>query len=66
MESILLAAEAAGTAAIAAGSIPEAMEMAMEQARLQGADGSRIVVSGSVYLVGEARSWLFSECGVER
>jgi dihydrofolate synthase/folylpolyglutamate synthase len=54
-EELLRAAEAAGTEAVAAHSVGEALRLAAEAA---GSDP--IVVSGSVYLVGEARSLILS------
>jgi len=55
LEDLLAAAEATGTEAEAADSVPAALELAREQAA-----GEAIVVSGSVYLVGEARSLLLA------
>jgi dihydrofolate synthase/folylpolyglutamate synthase len=58
------AAKAMGVQAIAAESVQQAMEWALQgvlQARAHGA----IVVSGSVYLVGEARRRLLDESGVQ-
>jgi folylpolyglutamate synthase/dihydropteroate synthase len=52
---LLAAARATGTAAVAAGSVEEALENAQEMA----ASGV-VVVSGSVYLVGEARTMLMA------
>jgi dihydrofolate synthase/folylpolyglutamate synthase len=54
-EDLLAAARATGTAAVAAGSVEEALENAQEMA----ASGV-VVVSGSVYLVGEARTMLMA------
>jgi dihydrofolate synthase/folylpolyglutamate synthase len=53
---LLDAASAAGAAAVAAGSVDEALKMAGRRA-----EGGVVVVSGSVYLVGEARSLLLPE-----
>jgi dihydrofolate synthase/folylpolyglutamate synthase len=55
VEDLLAAARAAGTAATAAASVREALEMAQENAA-----GGVVVVSGSVYLVGEARAMLLA------
>lgn len=55
VEDLLAAAKATGTAAVAAGSVREALENAQEQAA-----GGVVVVSGSVYLVGEARTMLLA------
>jgi dihydrofolate synthase / folylpolyglutamate synthase len=53
MEDLLAAANATGTPAVAAGSVSEALRLAEERAR-----GGTAVISGSVYLVGEARALL--------
>lgn len=53
MDDLLAAAHATGTRARAAASVREALEMAEEQAA-----GRTAVISGSVYLVGEARALL--------
>ncbi len=55
VEDLLAAAKATGTAAVAAGSVREALENAQEQAA-----GGVAVISGSVYLVGEARTMLMA------
>ena len=60
VEDLLAAAKTTGTAAMAVGSVSEALKEARELA-----EGGAIVVSGSVYLVGEARSLLLAEKGVE-
>lgn len=60
LEDLMAAAKATGTQAHAATSVKDSLETA----RLQ-ASGGTIVVSGSVYLVGEARSHLLAE-GVAR
>ncbi|MBF6592803.1 MAG: bifunctional folylpolyglutamate synthase/dihydrofolate synthase, partial [Ktedonobacterales bacterium] len=60
MADLLAAAEATGTPAVAAESVQEALELARQHA----ADGV-IVVSGSVYLVGEARTLLLAQGGKE-
>jgi dihydrofolate synthase / folylpolyglutamate synthase len=56
IEDLLAAARATGTAAAAAESVREALGMAR-----QSAEGGVAVVSGSVYLVGEARTVLLAE-----
>ncbi len=61
MDDLLAAAKATGTAAVAAESVGKALEVAE-----QGAQGGAIVVSGSVYLVGEARSLLLGGEGAQR
>jgi dihydrofolate synthase/folylpolyglutamate synthase len=53
MEDLLAAAKATGTQAVAADSVSDALRAAQE-----GAAGGVVVVSGSVYLVGEARAML--------
>jgi len=53
LEDLLAAAEATGTPAMAVGSVSEALQVAVNKA-----DGGLVVVSGSVYLVGEARPLL--------
>jgi dihydrofolate synthase/folylpolyglutamate synthase len=50
-----------GTVAVAAGSVAEALRLANDRA-----DGRAIVISGSVYLVGEARSLLLAESSAHR
>ena len=56
LEDLLAAAKTTGTPAVAAESVGEALERAEESAR-----GGAIVVSGSVYLVGEVRTLLLGE-----
>src|SRR6185437_9259909 len=56
MEDLAAAALATGTSYVIADSVTDAMERAEEQAC-----GGTVVVSGSVYLVGEARGWLRNE-----
>jgi dihydrofolate synthase/folylpolyglutamate synthase len=53
LEDLLVAAKATGTTAVAAESVEKAIEIAEKNAQ-----GGVIVVSGSVYLVGEARTLL--------
>ena len=55
---MLAAAKATGTPAVAAESAREAIDMARERSA-----GGAVVVSGSVYLVGEARGILLAEKG---
>jgi dihydrofolate synthase/folylpolyglutamate synthase len=58
LAELLEAAEAMGSAAIALGSVQEALTRAR-----QDCGGGVVVISGSVYLVGEARSDLIAEKG---
>jgi dihydrofolate synthase/folylpolyglutamate synthase len=58
MDDLLAAARAVGVAAVPAGSVAEALRLAREQTPREA-----IVVSGSVYLVGEARSLLLEGRG---
>ncbi len=58
MTDMLAAAEATGTPAVAAESVSQALKLGIERAA-----GRVIVVSGSVYLVGEARSLLLAGGG---
>jgi dihydrofolate synthase/folylpolyglutamate synthase len=60
IENLEAAARATGSSAVSAGSVREALQWARERAQ-----GGVVVVSGSVYLVGEARPLLLGE-GVER
>lgn len=55
---LLAAAEATGTSATVAASVSDALEKASQRA-----DGGVVVVAGSVYLVGEARTLLLSAGG---
>ncbi|MGC9224728.1 MAG: bifunctional folylpolyglutamate synthase/dihydrofolate synthase [Terracidiphilus sp.] len=55
MEDLLAAAKTTGTRAVAADSVSDALRAAQE-----GAAGGVVVVSGSVYLVGEARAMLLA------
>jgi dihydrofolate synthase/folylpolyglutamate synthase len=59
LDDLLAAAEVTGVRAIAAESVSQAMQLAVEEAR-QSAQPSVMVVSGSVYLVGEARTLLLA------
>jgi dihydrofolate synthase/folylpolyglutamate synthase len=56
IEDLLAAAKATGTTATAAPSVSEALQLARQRA-----PGGVAVISGSVYLVGEARTLLLSE-----
>lgn len=55
LDELLAAATATGTAAVGADSVAQALRLAQERAQ-----GGVIVVSGSVYLVGEVRSLLLA------
>jgi dihydrofolate synthase/folylpolyglutamate synthase len=55
-KDLLAAASAAGFAAVAADSVGQALELAAKRSQ-----GGVVVVSGSVYLVGEARQLLLAE-----
>jgi dihydrofolate synthase/folylpolyglutamate synthase len=55
LDDLLASASATGTAAIGAESVAQALQLAQERAQ-----GGVIVVSGSVYLVGEVRSILLA------
>jgi dihydrofolate synthase/folylpolyglutamate synthase len=64
LDDLLAAAAATGTPAIAADSVTDALEMAQERINQDRAGrGGVAVVSGSVYLVGEARAKLLSGKG---
>jgi dihydrofolate synthase/folylpolyglutamate synthase len=58
LDELLAAAKATGTPTVAAQSVGEALEMAQDRSA-----GGVVVVSGSVYLVGEARALLLTERG---
>jgi dihydrofolate synthase/folylpolyglutamate synthase len=60
VDDLLAAAKTTGTPAVAADSVSEAAELAREGAR-----GGVIVVSGSVYLVGEVRGMLLGADGAQ-
>jgi len=60
MEDLMAAAGDSGTPAAAAGSVSEALELAREAAGETSPAAGVVVVSGSVYLVGEARQILMS------
>jgi dihydrofolate synthase/folylpolyglutamate synthase len=55
LQDLMAVAESTGTAAVAVQSVKDALRLAAEQTQ-----GGVIVVSGSVYLVGEARPFLLS------
>jgi dihydrofolate synthase/folylpolyglutamate synthase len=57
MADLAAAAEQTGVQATASHTVAEAIRIAREQAQPDG----RIVISGSVYLVGEARALLLAE-----
>ena len=61
VEDLLAAAKATGTPAVAAGSVAEAIRFAKERTA-----GGVVVVSGSVYLVGEARALLLAGVSTAR
>jgi dihydrofolate synthase/folylpolyglutamate synthase len=58
LDDLLAAAKATGTPAVAAESVSKALELAEKDAR-----GGAVVVSGSVYLVGEVRGLLLGAEG---
>ena len=58
MRDLLAAASSTGTPAIAAASVSQAIELAIEHAAER--PDSPIVVSGSVYLVGDLRARLLA------
>jgi dihydrofolate synthase/folylpolyglutamate synthase len=57
---VLAAAQATGTQAVAVDSVNEALQVAQ-----QTVGAGPVVISGSVYLVGEARSLLLGEEGLQ-
>jgi len=61
LDDLAAAAKATGTTAVAADSVREALRLAEEQSA-----GGMVVVSGSVYLVGEARGLLLATRGEPR
>jgi dihydrofolate synthase/folylpolyglutamate synthase len=61
IHDLLAAAESTGTPATAADSVSHALQLATEQVEHNKQHNGFIVVSGSVYLVGEARSLLLQE-----
>jgi len=60
LDDLLAAARATNTPAVASESVGQALQLAEERA-----EGGLIVVSGSAYLVGEARTLLLAEKGVQ-
>jgi dihydrofolate synthase / folylpolyglutamate synthase len=62
LEDLMRAAAQTGTAAIACESVAEALSIAKREAQA----APRVVVSGSVYLVGEARHLLLSDVGLKK
>ena len=61
LDDLLAAAKTTGTPATAADSVKEALRLAQERSA-----GGVAVVSGSVYLVGEARALLMAERDEEK
>jgi dihydrofolate synthase/folylpolyglutamate synthase len=57
---LLAAAEATGTPAVAAESVSQALQLVREHVQQQQAQAGQVVISGSVYLVGEARTLLLA------
>jgi dihydrofolate synthase/folylpolyglutamate synthase len=64
LQDLLAAAAATGTPAVAAESVSQALQLAQHHVA-ESQEGGVIVVSGSVFLVGEARTLLLAECGVK-
>jgi dihydrofolate synthase / folylpolyglutamate synthase len=64
LDDLLSAARATGTPAVYVESVSRAIELALQSRRPQ-AEGNVIVISGSVYLVGEARTLLLAEGGAQ-
>ncbi|MGD0733828.1 MAG: folylpolyglutamate synthase/dihydrofolate synthase family protein [Terracidiphilus sp.] len=60
LDDLLAAAIVTGTPAVKAESVSQAIELATVQIRQQSSPAGQIVVSGSVYLVGEARTLLLA------
>jgi dihydrofolate synthase/folylpolyglutamate synthase len=65
LDDLLAAAQATGVRAVSAESVEQAMQLALEQARRGDEESGAVVVSGSVYLVGEARTLLLAEKGTQ-
>jgi dihydrofolate synthase/folylpolyglutamate synthase len=65
VDDLLAAARATGTPAFAAESVTQALELAEKWMTEQGSESGLVVVSGSVYLVGEARTLLLTGTGVQ-
>jgi dihydrofolate synthase/folylpolyglutamate synthase len=61
MEDLVAAAADLGTEAVSGASVGEALKLAVERTQ-----GGPIAISGSVYLVGEARPLLLAGKGIER
>ncbi len=59
---LMAAAQATGTPAVAAESVGQAIELALQQVKQRDGEGV-IVISGSVFLVGEARPLLLARRG---
>jgi dihydrofolate synthase/folylpolyglutamate synthase len=57
---LLAAAEATGTPAVAADSVSQALQLARQHVQQRQARAGQVVISGSVYLVGEARTLLLA------
>jgi dihydrofolate synthase/folylpolyglutamate synthase len=64
LDDLLAAADVTGVRAVAAESVGQAMHLALEEAGQRVQPGV-IVISGSVYLVGEARGLLLADEGVQ-
>jgi dihydrofolate synthase/folylpolyglutamate synthase len=62
---LMAAAQATGTPAVAVESVSQALQLAQRQVTQRAGDGV-IVISGSVFLVGEARSLLLAKRGESR
>jgi dihydrofolate synthase/folylpolyglutamate synthase len=62
LDDLMAAARSTGTRAVAAESVRQALELARQGVR-ERSEGGVVVVSGSVYLVGEARILLLAEGG---
>ena len=60
LHDLISAAEATGTPAKAADSVVQALQLAKKELDARSGSGGLVVVSGSVYLVGEARSLLLA------
>ena len=60
LDDLLAAAQTTGTPAVAAASVADALQIALRRVGLQPEAGV-IVISGSVYLVGEARTLLLDD-----
>jgi dihydrofolate synthase/folylpolyglutamate synthase len=63
-EELMDAARSTGSLAVAAESVSQALDLARQQVR-EHMEGGVVVVSGSVYLVGEARTLLLADGGVQ-